>query len=208
MRSLGRSLAFSMVGMVVLGILLTQPSRLSVPLDDHCVVATDDTEPVRLDRVYRFDPKATPVGPDPVLDGEPVPTPESYQYYAVPISEGAAPQAGSPTPCLIKWPTMSPGVLYPTPGTVTPSSAEIFHVGSSGVPQLEAEVAYTPVDTSSWDDYEAIVDDAEWVSAPGFAWYGLRDLMQHWQAAAALILLLGIIRLAWPDVESGEDVEQ
>ena len=214
MRSIGRSLAFSLVGMVALGIILTQPSRLSVPLEDHCVIQQDGKEDVRLDRVYRFDPGATPVGPAPVLEGGPAPTPESYQYYAIPLEKGTP---ATPTPCVIKWPTMTGVSLYPTPATVTPNAdgtPEVFHAGYSGIPQLEAEVDYTGGQQASWDTYEAEVTDSAWVEKPGFAWGGEEDewsllaLMQHWQMAAALVLLLGIIRLAWPDVESGVEREE
>ena len=218
MRSIGRSLAFALVGMVALGIILTQPSRLSVPLEDHCVVREDGQEDVRIDRVYRFDPHATPVAPAPVLEDEPAPTPESYQYYAIPLTEGPAQGQGTPTPCAIKWPEKSAGVLYPTPATVTPNAAgtpEIFHAGYSGIPQLEAEVKYkTAVPPTSWQDYEAEVTDSEWVERPGFAWgeegdeWSLLALLQHWQMAAALVLLLGIIRLAWPNIEDGVEQEE
>ena len=167
-----------------------------------------------MDRVYRFDPHATPVGPAPVLEDGPTPTPapdKSYQYYAIPLTEGTAQEQGTPTPCAIKWPEKSTGVLYPTPATVTPNATEIFHAGYSGIPQLEAEVAYTGGRQGTWDTYEAEVTDSEWVTKPGFAWgsedddWSLLALLRHWQMAAALVLLLGIIRLAWPNIESGQE---
>lgn len=217
MRTIGRSLAFALVGMVALGILLTQPSRMSVPLEDHCLVQETGAEPVRMDRVYRFDPNATPVGPAPVLEDGPAPTPESYQYYAIPLNEGPVQGQGTPTPCSIRWPTTTSGTLYPTPATVTPNAAgtpEVFHAGYSGIPQLEAAVDYTGGQQGNWQDYEAQVTDSEWVTKPGFVWgneddeWSLLALLQHWQTAAALVLLLGIIRLAWPNVESGMEQEE
>ena len=201
----------------MLGILLTQPSRMSVPLDDHCLVQEAGSEPVRMDRVYRFDPNATPVGPAPVLEDEPAPTPESYQYYAIPLTEGPVQGQGTPTPCSIRWPTTTRGTLYPTPATVTPNAAgapEVFHAGYSGIPQLEAAVDYTGGQQGNWQDYEAQVTDSEWVTRPGFVWgneddeWSLLALLKHWQTAAALVLLLGIIRLAWPNVESGMEQEE
>ena len=191
-----RSLIYLSIGAVALGLLLLQPSGFTVPVDAHCKL--DDGQ--RVGHVYRFDASATPIAPQGAGSTELVPTPAAYQYYAMPVQAGPTPAADTPTPCVI---TLSGNSEYPRPAS-TPkpdgTDGEIFHLSYSGIPDLEYELAYSSNAGPgvSWDTYEATVTGGEWQPTPGFAFAGLKTLMDYWQGFAAALILVGVLALAWP----------
>ena len=193
-----RSLIYLSIGAVALGLLLLQPSNATVPIHAHCELADGQ----RISHVYRFDAAATPVAPRQAGSSELAPTPEVYQYYRMPVQSGPTPEPtpaamGTPTPCVVAFPT---GV--PTPAA-TPAAEEVYHLSYSGIPDLEYEMPYTPTappegQSRTWGNYEVSVDGGKWRAAPGFAFAGLKTLLEYWQGFAAAMILVGVLALAWP----------
>ena len=188
-----RSLIYLSIGAVALGLLLLQPDSIAVPVEAHCKLADGQ----RVSHVYRFDAAATPVAPRQAGSGELAPTPEVYQYYRMPVSGATPGSPGTPTPCVVAFPT---GV--PTPAA-TPSADEVYHLSYSGIPDLEYELPYTQTappegQARTWDNYEVSVDGGEWRAAPEFAFEGLKTLLEYWQEFAAAMILVGVLALAWP----------
>lgn len=194
-----RSFIYLSIGAVALTLLILQPSGLAMPVDAHCELADGR----RVNEVYRFDPQATPVVRPSTDIGEPAPTPAVYQYYRMPVIEGAAQGAGTPTPCVI---TLNPNKLstpYPATPTAEPSADEVYHLSYSGIPDLEYQVTVTPAPVPAgpgvdWNTYEVTVGDGEWNRAPAFAFDGLKQLLEFWQGFAAALILVGVLALAWP----------
>ena len=195
-----RSLIYLTMGAVALGLLLLQPDSITVPVEAHCELKDGQ----RVSQVYRFDAAATPVAPQRADSTELVPTPEVYQYYRMPVVAGTPQAAGTPTACHITLDmTPTPGARpFPEPpGTPTPD--EVYHLSHSGIPDLEYELEYdeSPVPAATgvtWNDYNVTVAGGEWRSAPGFAFAGLKTLLEYWQGFAAAMILVGVLALAWP----------
>ena len=196
-----RSLIYLTIGAVALGLLLLQPDGFAVPIDAHCELSDGQ----RVNQVYRFDTAATPVAPQHAGSSEPIPTPEVYQYYRTPVQSGATPVADSdPTPCVVTLDiTPTPGAqAFPEPPG-TPTATEVFHLSYSGIPDLEYELEYehSPVPAGTgvnWSDYKVTVIGGEWQPAPAFAFTGLKTLLEYWRGFAAVIILVGVLALAWP----------
>ena len=183
-----RALIYLSIGAVALGLLMMQPDSIAVPVEAHCELADGQ----RVSHVYRFDAAATPVAPRQARAGELAPTPEVYQYYRMPVESGPRPtDSSTPTPCVVAFPS---GV--PTPAA-TPSADEVYHLSYSGLPDLEYELPYIQTappegQARTWDNYEVSVDGGEWRAAPGFAFAGLKTLLEYWQGFAAAMILVGV----------------
>ena len=192
-----RSLIYLTIGAVALGLLLLQPAGFTVPVDAHCKL--EDGR--RVKEVYRFDADATPVAPQSAGSTELVPTPSVYQYYWMPVEAGAPTATGTQTPCVVTAATaIAAGTPVPRPPG-TPTADEVYHLSFSGIPDLEYEVPYatpTPGGSPDWDTYGVEVEGGEWRPAPGFAFAGLKTLLEYWRGFAAAMIFVGVLALAWP----------
>ena len=127
------------------------------------------------------------------------PTPQVHQYYGMPVVAGTQQQPSDPTPCVITLDPVLVGTTYPMPAG-TPKPDEVYHLSYSGIPDLEYELEYDATTGTgvTWDDYAATVTGGEWQPAPGFAFAGLKTLLEYWQGFAAAMILVGVLALAWP----------